>query len=322
MNNTPSQNSTTKDYSSISPSARQLLLLKGFGNIPFAEKAAQLMLHPKTYINNLSNMDFAFKARLMHFESRYGSIDQLLAGLPIHNVLELSSGFSFRGLDLVQHKAVNYIDTDLPEVIELKKQFIEALTPTNSNPVGKLQTLPLNALNEEQFEETTNLFPAGEIAILTEGLLMYLNPEEKQKLFGIIHNILQKRGGYWIVADVYIRKDIDQRNIMVNDNLQAFYNAHNIEENKFESFEAAEKLFNDAGLIIDKKSTADYSSSGTYQNILPTATTEQAEILKNAGQIRVTWRLKVAALWFSKCSSNNFLHSHLLWSFRPYILPS
>jgi O-methyltransferase involved in polyketide biosynthesis len=294
MNNTPTQDPSKRDYSSISPSARQLLLLKGFGDIPFAEKAAQLMLHPKTYMNNLDNMDFPFKARLMHFESRYSSIDQLLEGLPVNNILELSSGFSFRGLDLVQHKEVNYIDTDLPEVIDLKKQFIDALTPNNSTAPGKLQTLSLNALNEQQFEETIKLFPAGEVAILTEGLLMYLNMDEKKKLLSIIHNILEERGGYWIVADIYIRKEIDQRNIMVNDNLQGFYQAHNIEENKFESFEAAEKLFADAGLIIDKANALDYSNSGTLQKVLSSASPEQVSIIKNAGQIRATWRLKVA----------------------------
>ena len=294
MNNTPSNESTKRDYSSISPSARQLLLLKGFSDIPFAEQAAKLMLHPKTYINNLDNMEFAFKARLMHFESRYRSIDQLFEGLPIRNILELSSGFSFRGLDLVQRKGVTYIDTDLAEVIDTKKNFVEALTPPNANPPGKLQIVPLNALDEAQFKEVVALFPAGELAILTEGLLMYLNVDEKKKLFGLVRNILSQRGGYWIVADVYVRKEIDQRNIMVNDNLQGFYEAHNIEENKFESFEEAETLFREAGLIIDKTSDLDYSNSTTYQNIQPSATAEQKEILKNAGQIRATWKLKLA----------------------------
>ena len=99
MNNTPTEETRNRDYSSISPSAKQLLLLKGFTEIPFARQAAELMLHPKEYIANLADMDFSFNARLMHFESRYRSIDELLNGVPISNVLELSSGFSFRGLD-------------------------------------------------------------------------------------------------------------------------------------------------------------------------------------------------------------------------------
>ena len=253
------------------------------------------MLQPKIYINNLDNMDFPFKARLLHFEARYQSINDLLEGLSINNVLELSSGFSFRGLDLIQKKEVNYIDTDLPEVIELKKQFIEALNSPNFKPLGNLKTLPLNALDEQQFNETVKLFPPGEVAILTEGLLMYLNPEEKLKLFVIIHNILKQRCGYWIVADVYVRKDIDLRYAMVNDNLQGFYTAHNIEENKFESFVEAEKLFNEAGLVIDKTADNDYSKLSGYNDILGTADAENVSLVKSASEIRTTWRLKVAA---------------------------
>jgi O-methyltransferase involved in polyketide biosynthesis len=296
MNSTPTEDSQKRDYSSISPSARQLLLLKGFVDIPFAREAAQLMLHPKTYINNLDNMDFPFKARLVHFEARYRSMDQLLDGLPISNVLELSSGFSFRGLDLIQHKEVNYIDTDLPEVIADKKKFVEALTPKNTAPKGTLQLLPLNALNEQQFQDTVKLFPPGPVAILTEGLLMYLTPDEKEKLCHIIRRVLQQRGGYWIVADIYIRKDIDLHYVMVNENLQGFYQEHKIEENKFESFAGAEKFFNQEGLVVDKAADDDYTNLSSMQSFLATAGAQQVNIIKGASQIRATWRLKVAQL--------------------------
>ena len=252
------------------------------------------MLAPKEYIANLDNMDFSFKARLMHFEWRYRSIDQLMDGLPVTNVLELSSGFSFRGLDLIRHKDVYYIDTDLPEVIETKKSFVEGLTSTDFQPIGKLEILPLNALDEMQFMETVKRFPAGPVAILTEGLLMYLNPEEKLKLFGIIHQVLQQRGGYWIVADIYVRKEIDLRNVMLTEALQNFYAAHNIEENKFESFEAAEKLLCIPGLEIDKEASGDYSNLDSLKPFLDAASPQQLTILKNAAQVRATWRLKLA----------------------------
>jgi O-methyltransferase involved in polyketide biosynthesis len=294
MNVTPSENSPKRDFSSITPSAKQLLLLKGYSTIPFARQAAQLMLYPKTYMADLSAMDFPFKARLMHFEARYRSIDQLLEGLSIRNMLELSSGFSFRGLHLIQQTEVHYIDTDLPEMVEMKKKFIEALAPQNSNPPGKLETRALNALDENQFQETIQMFPPGQVAILTEGLLMYLNVEEKKKLCAIIRGVLQQRGGYWIVADIYVRRQIDLRYIMVTDALQNFYQAHNIEENKFESFEAAEKFFNDEGLVIDQQADNDYSKLSSWQNLFGHADMQQTGIINNASQVRATWRLKTA----------------------------
>jgi hypothetical protein len=41
--------------------------------------------------------------------------------LPIKNILELSSGFSFRGLETTKQKGFYYIGTDLPDVIATKK---------------------------------------------------------------------------------------------------------------------------------------------------------------------------------------------------------
>jgi len=218
------QNQTGRDYSTISPSAKSLLLLKGLTNIPFARKAAGLMLSPEKYEPDFTLKDFAFWARVVHFENRYWSIDQLLADLPIKNILEISSGFSFRGLAATQKDGVHYIDTDLPDVIELKKQFIDALQPDGINPKSKLDILPLNALDEKAFEEIVARFPKGEpIAIVNEGLLMYLSIAEKEKLCSIIHNILDKRGGYWITADIYLKQRARVTGMEMDDNLARFF---------------------------------------------------------------------------------------------------
>lgn len=107
------QRTNSRDYNSISPSAKSLLLLKGITNIPCARDAAELVTFPGKYNPDLDNKDLAFWKRVVHFESRYWSINQLLEGLTINNILELSSGFSFRGLDTVRNREVHYIDTDL-----------------------------------------------------------------------------------------------------------------------------------------------------------------------------------------------------------------
>jgi hypothetical protein len=39
-----------RDFSSISPSARWLLLAKGYTNIPFARETAELLEYPNKYI--------------------------------------------------------------------------------------------------------------------------------------------------------------------------------------------------------------------------------------------------------------------------------
>ncbi len=40
---------------------------------------------------------------------------------------------------------------------------------------GKLELLPLNALDEKQFQGVIARFPGGEVVILNEGLFMYLD---------------------------------------------------------------------------------------------------------------------------------------------------
>ena len=181
MNNDKQTTITDRNYNTISPSAEMLLMTKGYTNIPFAKEAAELYVYPEKYTIDLRDKDFTFWTRLAHFESRYWSIDQLLSEIDAKNILEISSGFSFRGLKAVQENNVHYIDTDLSEIIEVKKNLLAQLQ-RGTAAKGRLETLPLNALDEKQFSEIISHFSEGEIVIVNEGLLMYLNKEEKEKL--------------------------------------------------------------------------------------------------------------------------------------------
>ena len=279
-----------RNYNTISPSARSLLLMKGMTPIPYARQAAELMSYPEKYIPDYTRKDVAFWARLVHFENRYASIDQLLADIPAKNILELSSGFSFRGLNAAKERDVYYIDTDLPDLITTKTNFVTALQQGDFDTKGKLETLPLNALDEAQFNNIINRFPPGEIVIVNEGLLMYLGEEEKQQLFSIIHKVLEERGGYWITADIYLKNAVK---IKIDDQLQQFFDQHNIEANKFASFEAAEELFNKAGFVVDKVAEIDYTKTTSLEYLLKNATAEQLAEGRKGGRINATWRLKI-----------------------------
>lgn len=282
-----------RDYSTISPSARALLMMKGYTNIPFARDAAELITYPDKYIPDFENKDFRFWARTAHFESRYWSINQLLQSVTATNILELSSGFSLRGLDEVIKKDVYYIDTDLPEVVDQKIGFIDSVAGARVQLKGKMELLPLNALDENQFIEIVGHFPAGEVIIVNEGLLMYLDKNEKEKLCSIIHKILREHGGYWITADIYIKSEELKKSLAINDKLEKFFEQHHVEENKFESFEGAEAFFNKNGFVIDKETEPDYSNLVAVGYMLKAATPEQINALKGAAKMHSTWRLKI-----------------------------
>jgi O-methyltransferase involved in polyketide biosynthesis len=285
---------TPRNYNTISQSAEWLILMKGHTNIPFARQTAELIKYPEKYIPDFNNKDMTFWARLVHFENRYWSIDQLLADLPVKNILELSSGFSFRGLETSNRKGFYYIDTDLPDLIETKKEFITALKKDNFNSEGELEILPLNALDEDEFRKVVTRFPKGEIAIVNEGLLMYLDTNEKEKLCKIIYDRLKERGGYWITADIYLKNKMKKLELKVDDKTQEFFEQHNIEENRFESFEEAEIFFKRMGFVIDKEANIDRAQLSSIKYLPKNSTMDQLSKLKSAGKIQATWRLRIA----------------------------
>lgn len=286
--------STEHNFNSISPSAKVLLLMKGYTNIPFARQAAELISLPDTYVPDYDKTDLVFWLRLAHFESRYTSIDQLLSDLTLTNVLELSSGFSFRGLEAVKQQDVHYIDTDLSGIIEKKKEMVAAMQTTESNPIGKLELLPLNALDEKQFTEIVSRFRPGPVVIVNEGLLMYLNSREKEQLCSIIHNVLKQRGGCWITADIYIKNPPGNTSLNFNDKFQQFLDQHNIEENKFDSLEAAEAFFIKNGFVIEKEAEPDYSKVSALPYVMKNIPPERLTEMGKAGKIQTSWRLKFA----------------------------
>ncbi len=285
-------NSNNRDFNTISPSAKSLLLMKGHTNIPFARETAELIEYPKEFNPDYGRRDMTFWARTLHFESRYWSIDQLLSDLPIKNILELSSGFSFRCLYVIMKKDVYYIDTDLPDVINIKRDFVHALK-SGKTTHGELELLPLDALNEEQFQGVLEHFPSGEVVILNEGLLMYLDASEKEKLCTIIKKILQERGGYWITADVYLKKKNEEIGLEFDNKTKDFFNRHNVEENKFESFKEAKTFFRDMGFIVDKEAGIDHSKSMSLKYLIKSASLIQLLKMRKAGKFQATWRLRL-----------------------------
>ncbi|MEO6721270.1 MAG: hypothetical protein ABIN67_12945 [Ferruginibacter sp.] len=293
METREAENILSRDYNTISPSAKSLLLLKALTNIPFAKEAAELISLPGEYKPDFNKKDFVFWKRVVHFENRYWSVDQLLADLAITNILEISSGYSLRGLDTVDQKLVHYIDTDLPDLISQKKDFIAALK-TDTGTKGELRVLPLNALDEDQFNEIVNSFPPGPIVIVNEGLLMYLNNEEKEKLCGIIYKILKQRGGFWITADIYVKTTLERFDDNEDDSLKELIEQQRIEDNMFESFEVASEFFKGEGFCIDKEALLDLPKISSLQYLVSNASPTDLMELKDHKKVQVTWRLKVA----------------------------
>jgi O-methyltransferase involved in polyketide biosynthesis len=246
--------SAARDFSTISPSAKSLLLLKSQTSLPYAKEAAELLFGAEAVGRAKDELLTTPGAELRrrHFELRARSVDIALAEVGASRVLELAAGLSFRGLAMAERTAdVHYVDSDLANIVAIKSEIAGAL-PTQPL-LGTVRFVDLNAVDAEAFRAAVHQLPPGPIAILHEGLLMYLDDEERNRLATNVTNALRERGGWWITADIYVRTDA---HVFREERTKAFLEQHRVEEKKFASWGAAESFFTTYGFSVLKRSAS------------------------------------------------------------------
>jgi len=243
--------SGTRDPSTISPSAKGLLLVKSQSSLPFAREAAELLwgVDAVEAARRAEQTEEGAVLRRRHFELRAESIDRALAEVAATRVLELAAGLSFRGLAMAARRAdVSYLDTDLPNIVDLKSDLVPRLHPAPL--AGVLRVLALDALDAPAFAAAVRELPDGPIAVVHEGLLMYLDDGEKDRLAANVAEALGARGGWWITADVYVRSDA---HVFRDERTKRFLEQHSVEDKKFASWEAAEAFFSRGGFRVARR---------------------------------------------------------------------
>ncbi|HTQ42995.1 MAG TPA: class I SAM-dependent methyltransferase [Polyangiaceae bacterium] len=240
-----------RDFSTISPSAKSLLMVKAQTSLPFARQAAELLWGASAVQDaerETASTPWA-AGRKAHFEHRARSIDAAIAAVGSPRILELAAGLSFRGLDMAARRAdAFYLDTDLPEIAATKANLVGRLHP---GPLpGRLLVKPLDALDATAMRAAVDLVPAGPIAIVQEGLLMYLDDPEKARLAANVREVLLARGGAWITADVYVRSGLQPHR---DERTTKFLEQHRVEEKKFADFAAAAAFFESQGFGVARR---------------------------------------------------------------------
>ncbi len=286
-------------------------MMKSQTKIPFAREAVSLLENvtegQEIFTSGYGLSDTNYWITVMHFESRYWSIDQLL-DKHYTNVLEISSGFSFRGLALSRHQPVFYIDTDLESVISGKQRYVDAIVagaagqPTAeaaaarlAEAAGHYELQPLNVLDPAAFQKIIARFPPGPIAILNEGLLVYLDNAEKELLCQNIHACLTTRGGCWITADVYLKRQAGDPPLERSEASRQWHDQHNIEENKFNNFQEAASFFDRMGFTVDQEARPNYDRLSSFARLREAGGASVIDYLRRPGRARLhaTWRLLI-----------------------------
>ncbi|HEY8089257.1 MAG TPA: class I SAM-dependent methyltransferase [Polyangiaceae bacterium] len=240
---------SSRDFSTISPSAKALLLVKAQTTVPYARPAAEI-LFGREAVDEAARETAAkpeAAARRRHFELRARSLDDALEDLGATRVLEVAAGLSFRGLAMAERSGVFYLDTDLPEIAAIKSTLLPSLHPAPL--AGTLRIQALDALDAVAFRAAVAGMPTGPIAVVHEGLLMYLDDGEKARLASCVREALLERGGAWITADVYVRS---RAPVYREERTKAFLEAHRVEEKKFADLAAAESFFTSHGFSVER----------------------------------------------------------------------
>jgi hypothetical protein len=123
---------------------------------------------------------------------------------------------------------------------------------------------------------------------------MYLDYKEKKQLCSCIHGILKARGGCWITADIYLKRDMESLAKMPQSKSElSFMQRHQVEENKFDSYESASAFFNDQGFEVVTEAVTDYSSLSVLPELLKVMPEQVRNSKDTPPKIQATWLLRV-----------------------------
>jgi len=262
-----------KDYTNISPTAYSVARSRAQTNIPLSKEIADWAM--EHVVLRKDNPDAYLVRRVLNVEARYKLIDKVISSHNPTQILELASGLLPRGY-LFASKGVTFVETDLPEMMENKKRMFNDLSLKSPQ---KLFLEKANALNLKELESACKHFSEKEpLVIINEGLLRYLNFEEKTIVAQNVHSLLERYGGVWITSDITLAKRFTPEGIAkIKNNIGL-----DITPNLFKDLKHAKKFFTDLGFKIKLH---------PFKEILPELTSHKGKELSAA-------ELKYALAWY------------------------
>jgi hypothetical protein len=103
--------------------------------------------------------------------------------------------------------------------------------------------------------------------------------------------VLAKTGGYWITADVYIKDNTDSKDSGMI--ASSFRREHHLDENRFESYPAAEAFFRDCGFEVVARETIAEDKLSSLALLSEEKRKGFIRKMKSGQSVRQTWCLRV-----------------------------
>jgi len=280
------------NYTSIIPTAYITAYPRLFTDIPYSKPIFEA-LEKIRHSNDETPLGENYKVvRLApELEARYKLIDKLLDESSIQQVLELASGLSPRGLILTEKDFdTQYAELELKEMAQLKQSILGAI----SIPPNNLHITPGNALRAEDFNAAIKSFDISKrMAVLNEGLLRYLNFDEKTLVAKNVHSVLSRFGGIWITCDTTPKSFLNTQDTLTKPGMNrdlSSISQKDFTKNMFEDEPHVERFFSDLGFSVEFHPLTEIESELVSPGILKIPS-EEVEQLLGSGVV-VVMRVK------------------------------
>jgi len=235
----------------VGPTAWGIAYRRANCDIPFAQDILNellVVMTPEEKTKMEALVSEKNQALTPYFEARYKLLNHLVRETGIKQIIELASGIASRGIEMSEDPEIEYVEMDLPGIIGQKKEIIDALVEQSKIVLsGNLQLVSGSALDD--LSAASIHFDAHKpVVVIHEGLMRYLNFEQKAQVARHVKSLLEKFGGVYITPDITLAVRMDER----MQNTVSTMVGMDINANAFENIEGAEKFFNDVGFTVEK----------------------------------------------------------------------
>lgn len=268
-----------KENNRISPTAKLVAYWRAMSGIHYADEIAETANTKETAEGFFDKETFDMISGFVmpYIEARFRTINYHLDNEGTNNILELAMGLSPRGLEYASKGSV-YVGTDLPDILKESSNIILMIAERDEVPSENLNLTPANVLRKEELEEAAEYFGNGEIGICNEGLLLYLNEEEKAIMAENVRDVLLKHGGVWITPDIDTLDKMEERSRKYPDPVfrkireKAFEILYektgcNVLENFFRTDEEALRFYREIGFSVEMRPFYNINELTSFRNV-------------------------------------------------------
>lgn len=195
------KNKKDTDLLRLETTAIGAAFVRSFLDVPFAKEISQLIEAEKINEKVMPGGFETIRSFIPIIEFSYKAINSAVNEKGTNQILEIAAGFSPRGLEFTKNPNITYVECDLPLVISKKKLIYKKILSKTNYGLDNLHLLGMDILKENPLLKLVKIFKKEPITIISEGLLVYLNHNQKNILARNIYKILSYYGGLWITSD-------------------------------------------------------------------------------------------------------------------------